>query len=125
MAKYYGPREFFRLGCFIMGWILLGIVGLIVMTVLKMEVIGKTVYWVLLMTSFVFPIVGYYWKPANSVMNKVIGNKNLNYPILSLSSLSKVKLSLRKQPWYYYLPSLWRLLLIIALFYLAIRYFMK
>jgi hypothetical protein len=124
LSKYAGPREFFRIGCFMMGWVFLGlIIGLILTLVFHIkENIGTIVFVIIGFTSFIFPFVALFWKPARSVMNKVIGNKNLKTQTIPLST---VKLTFKKRPWYYYLIILWEWSLVITLFYLAIKYFTK
>ncbi len=124
MSKYIGPRELFKLGGLIMGWIFLGvIISLFLTLVLHVkEEIGTAVFSVFILTLFAFPFVGYYWKPANFLMNKVIGNKNLNIPILPPPT---GRFSFKKYPWFYYLPSLWGWLMLIALVYVVIRYLVK
>jgi hypothetical protein len=65
LSKYAGPREFFRLGCFIVGWIFFGAIIFIFTLVLNVkEEIGTAVFIVFILTVFAFPILGYYWKPA-------------------------------------------------------------
>jgi len=121
MSKY-SVREFFRLGCFIIGWIFLGvIISLILTLVLNVkEEIGIAVYIVFIFTAVIaFPILSHFWKPANTFIYKVLGNKNLNIPIWSLPT---GRLSFKKYPWYYYLPSLWGWLMLIALLYVVIKY---
>jgi hypothetical protein len=86
MSKY-SVREFFRLGCFIMGWIFLGvIISLILTLVLNVkEEIGIAVYIVFMLTAVIaFPILSHFWKPAITFMYKILGNKNLNILIWSL-----------------------------------------
>jgi hypothetical protein len=124
LSKYAGPREFFRLGCFIMGWFFLGlIIGLTLTLVFNIkEEIGIAVFIVFSLAVFALPILGYYWKPANSLMNKVVGNKNFSYPILPIPT---GRLTFEKRPWYYYITLLWRYLLLILLMYLVIKYFTK
>jgi hypothetical protein len=123
MAKYYGPREMFRFVGFLLGWIFLGLV--IAVILLLLFDIKKEVFiafsMVFVITAFAFPFVAFFWTPANSLMNKVIGNKNINFSTISLSSLKQIE----KRPWYYYLPSLWGWLMTIILFYLIIQYLSK
>jgi hypothetical protein len=125
MSKYIGPRELIRFVIFFMGWIYFGvIIGILLMVVFHIsEDIGIAVSLVFLITAFTFPFVGRFWKPANSLLNKVIGNKNINVPIIPLSTIRLV--STKKRPWYYYLPSVWGWLLVIALLYVVIKYLTK
>ena len=124
LSKYAGPREFFRLGCFIAGCVfLVFIIGLILELVLKLRGYGEAFVGVAMgLVVIVFPILARFWKPARSLMNKIIGNKNLNTQTIPLST---VKLTFKKRPWFYYIISLWRWLLLIALSYLVIKYFTK
>jgi hypothetical protein len=124
MSKYLGPRELFKIVGFLMGWIFLGIIiGLILEIDFKVnENIGTGFSMAFVITAFAFPIIGHYWKPANSLMNKVVGNKNLNYYLYPISPLRP---TFKKRPWPYYLISLWRWLLLIALLVLVIKYFTK
>ncbi|HMD89353.1 MAG TPA: hypothetical protein VKF38_09345 [Anaerolineaceae bacterium] len=125
MSKYFGTRELLRVVSFLMGWIFFGVIIEILLTVVFhiSEEVGFPVFLVFLITAFTFPFVGRFWKPANSLLNKVIGNKNLNVPIIPLSTIRLV--GTKKRPWYYYLPSVWGWLLVIALLYVVIKYLTK
>lgn len=124
MSKYVGLRGRFRLFGFMMGlWFLGLIIGLILMIDFNLEEIGIAVFWVFFITALAFPFVAIFWKPANSLMKKVSGNKNLSIHTIPLSTLKK--LIFKKRPWYIYLLWLWEWLLLMALLYVVIKYFTK
>jgi hypothetical protein len=124
LSKYAGPREFFRLGCFIAGCgFLVFIIGLILELVFKLRGYGEAfVAGAMGLVVIVFPILARFWKPARSLMNKIIGNDNL-YP--HPLPLSKVKLTFKNRPWPYYVILLWEWFVLIVLIYLVIKYFTK
>jgi hypothetical protein len=121
--RNFGPREFFRLGCFIVIWnILGGIIAIVLAGVFHKEEPNTAVIAVFVLTMFAFPFVVPYWKPANSLFNYMLGNKKPAYPLLHRSS---IRLNLSKRPWFYFLPTVWRTILLIILLYFVIRYLSK
>lgn len=121
--RNFGPRELIRLGCFTVIWNMLGVmIAIVLADVFHKEEPNAVVIAVCVLTMFAFPIVARYWKPANSLFNFVLGNKEPAYPLLHRSSIN---LNLRQRPWYYFLPTVWRTILLILLLYFVIRYLSK
>jgi hypothetical protein len=121
--RNFGPREFFRLGCFIMVWNILGVIIAIVLAgVFHKEEPNPAVIAVFVLTIFAFPLVAPYWKPANSLFNFMLGNKKPAYPLLHQPS---IKLDLSKRPWCSFLPTVWRTILLIILLSFVIKYLSK
>jgi hypothetical protein len=68
--RNFGPREFFRLGCFIVVWnILGGFIAIVLANVFHKEEPNIAVIAVFVLAIFVFPLLAPYWKPANSLFN--------------------------------------------------------
>lgn len=124
MAKNFGPREFLRFSGFFIGWIFFGLaVALILLIQFHVqENITSTVFIAFVITGMVFPISARFWKPANTVTNWVIGNKHFTIPLQPLPSIRK---TVQEHAWYEFLPSLWRLVLLVLLAYFVIKYLMK
>ena len=123
-AINFGPREYLRFAGFFIGWILLGpVIGLILIFVFDAsKIVFEVVSMAFIFSAFAFPFVARFWKPANSLLNKVLGNKDLKIPTIPLSAITPAS---RKYPWYYYLHSLWGWFLVILLIYFGIKYFVK
>src|SRR6266498_5535099 len=101
-SRNFGPRELLRyLGAFIV-WISFGIfLGI---------VFGSDAFAMIFpITGLAFPIVAKFWKPAYSLFRKVLGNKDLPSEPMPRS---KTRPLIQKHPWYYYLPTIWRWLLL-------------
>lgn len=121
-ANYLGPRELLRFIVFFVGWIFIGLVLSLILGIVfgVEENIYIGLYLVFVITAvFVFPISARFLKPANRLMNKVFGNE-----IVTMVSPSRSILKV-KYPWYYFLPSVWRMVLLLILLFLGIRLLMK
>jgi hypothetical protein len=124
MAKNFGPREFLRFIGFFIGWIFFGLAVALTLLIQfhVQENITSAVFITFVITGMVFPISARFWKPANTVTNWVIGNKDCIIPLQQFPSIHK---TVQEHAWYEFLPSLWRLGLLILLAYFVIKYLTK
>src|SRR6185295_1897814 len=112
-SSHMGVREVLILGAANIGWLLIGLVLSVVTRFLPL-------FLIFLVSTFVFAVVSTRWKPAYSVLYKLLGNKHL--PTEPFPHRFKL-FSKEPRAWWSYLPSLWLLVLDVILLILAIRYF--
>jgi hypothetical protein len=114
-SSCFGTREFLRLAIAILAWIF---AGLAISSIVGSSTIFIAFFFVLFLFSFVSP----RWKPAYSLLRKIIGNQNL--PTEPLSH-TVAKSSSQARVWWSYIPSIWWVLLDLILLYLVIKYLIK
>jgi magnesium-transporting ATPase (P-type) len=114
-SSHMGAREFLILIGAIMGWVLIG-------ALISVMTNSFAVFLIFFVSMLVFAVVSTRWKPAYSILYKLLGNKNLpTEPFPRAFSLH----SRQQRVWWSYLPGLWWLILVVILLLLVIRYFAK
>ena len=111
-----GARELLRLGCFIVIWMLLA--GALSSIFYTSQLIQLLLFTIFLISLFAFAIVSQTWKPAYSLLRKIVGNKNLPSEPMHPST---VKIPRQRLPWWGYLFGIWFLLLDLLILYIILK----
>jgi hypothetical protein len=113
-ASSIGTKEFIRVGCAIIIWIFLGI-GLTLAFHLTGYSADSAIFNIFFIAMFAFQFVATRWKPAYSLLRKILGNENLPiepYPRTISKTLNEPR------PWWSYLPGIWFLILELVILYI-------
>ena len=115
-----GVREVLRLGFAFVIWILILIVLSIPFGFAGYS--SSSISWIfstiLVITILAFPFIAFSWKPAYSLLRKILGNKNLP---TEPRPHSIVKIPRRPLPWWGYLFGIWFLLLDLLILYIILK----
>ena len=115
-----GAREVLRLGRAFVIWIFI-----LVALSIPFGLAGyssNSISWIfstiLIITIFAFPFIAFSWKPAYSLLRKIIGNENLPTEIMPRSTAKGPRQPL---PWWGYLFGIWFLLLDLLILYIILK----
>ena len=107
----FGVWEFVRFGCFFLFWIFSGLALTSIFN-------NSAIFVIFFIAIFVFAIIASRWKPAYSLLRKILGNKSL--PIEPRPH-SIVKIPRQPLPWWGYLFGIWFLLLDLLILYIILK----
>jgi len=117
LSSNFGAKEFLRFGCAVMIWLFIGLAISIPIGVAGYSW-ASMIFVIFLSTILVFPFVTRRWKPAYSLLRKILGNKNLPSEPMPYSI---VKIPRQPLPWWGYLFGIWFLLLDLLILYIILK----
>ncbi len=120
-SSNFGAKEFLRLGCAIIIWLLIGI-GISIAFDLAGYSWGSIVIAIFFIAMFTFAFTAYSRKSSYLLLRKIIGNDSFPqepYP------RSTVKTPRQPLPWLYYVLAIWRWILALFVLYFIIKYVLK
>ncbi len=112
----FGATEYFRFGCVVTLWALLGI---------GLEEFFHSVWilFIVIVPLFIFGTLSLIWKPIYIIFRKILGNPNLPTEPLP-RSITKTSIK-QPLPWWIYLWTLLRWAVLLLLLYTVIKYILK
>jgi len=116
----FGLREYFRFGCAFIIWIFILVALSIAFAFAGYSANSTSIIFsaILVITIFVFPFIARSWRPAYSLLRKILGNDNL--PMEPMPR-SRIKIPRQQRPWWSYLPGIWGWLMLLLLLYVILK----
>lgn len=114
-SSNFGPREYMRFSGVFIAWMCLGLILAIVLG-------SSTIIMPFLLGAFLFAAMARYSRTTYRALRFILGNPNLPPEPMPRA---KDKQPHEPRAWWSFIPGIWFWILSLAVFYLAIRYFLR